>query len=379
MSAWVLVAALALASLADPLPAASATPEAQSGPAAPVPPASAATSTFPPAIEEVMALPPVLRQRIAEQVTASARSDTQRLQRLVEVIFGADGLGIAYQDDATTTVDQAYLTRKANCLTFTLLFVALAREAGLEAYPQEIDETLAWHQEASTIYQSNHVNAGIRIGARRYTVDVGSDTLIGRDPPEQVSDQRLLSHFYSNRAASLMAQQALEDAARHMHIALQLDPGYANSWSNQGVLYLRQGEVDNARLAYRRALELDPSNSAALFNMLALVQRTGDARGEAEYRRRLERVQARDPFHQFLLATDHEHHGRHALAATHYRRAIQLHGREHRFHFALARVYLHLGQTKLAERALRRAQALGGESWQSVYQQKLDGLARMKN
>lgn len=326
-----------------------------------------------------MALPAVLRQRVADEVVAPSRSDAQRLQRLAQVMFGADGLGIEYREDATSTVEQAYLSREANCLTFTLLFIALAREAGLEVYPQEINETLAWHQEESTIYRSNHVNAGIRVGGRRYTVDVGSDSVIGRDPPERVSDRRLLSHFYSNRAASLMAQQELEDAARHMHIALQLDPGYANNWSNQGVLYLRQGQLDKARLAYRRALELDPAHSVALFNMLALVQRTGDAAGEAEYRRRLERAQARDPFHQFLLATDHERHGRHALAATHYRRAIQLHGREHRFHSALARVYLQLGQPELAERALRRAQALGGESWRSVYQQKLDGLARMED
>lgn len=376
MSAWVLAAVLALAAPADPLPSVLATPEAQIAPAARAPPAAATTAAAPPTAEEVMALPAVLRQRVAEQVTASARSDTQRLQRLMEVMFGRNGLGIEYRDEATTTVEQAYLTRKANCLTFTLLFVALAREAGLEAYAQEIDQTLAWHQDQSTIYRTNHVNAGVRIGARRYTVDVGSDALIGRNPPERVSDQRLLAHFYSNRAASLMAQHDLQQAARHMRVAMQLDPGYANSWSNQGVLYLRQGELEQAHQAYLRALELDPSNSSALFNMLALVQRTGDAGGEAEYRRRLERVQARDPFHQFLLAIDHERHGRDALAATHYRRAIQLHGREHRFHFALARVYLRLGQPKLGERALRRAQALGGEAWRSVYQQKLDGLAR---
>lgn len=374
MTGWMLAAALALASSAPVLAPAGAPPAAPE-----VQAPAAAPAAAPPAIEEVMALPSELVQRVADQVVAPSRSDPQRLQRLVDVMFGADGLGMQYQDDATSTVEHAYLTRKANCLTFTLLFIALAREAGLDAYAQEIDETLAWHQQDSTIYRTNHVNAGIRVATRRYTVDVGSDSLIARHPPKRVSDQRLLSHFYNNRAADLMEERALGDAARYMHIALQLDPGYANSWSNQGVLLLRQGELTKARLAYRRALAIEPSHPAALFNMLALAQLTGAASDEAEYRGRLERVQARDPFHHFLLATDHEHHGRHALAVTHYRRAIHLHGREHRFHFGLARAYLQLGELQLAERSLRRAQALGGESWRGVYQQKLDGLARIEN
>jgi tetratricopeptide (TPR) repeat protein len=330
----------------------------------------------PVAVDEVMTLPAELRQRVALEVVAPTRSDTQRLQRLTDFMFRPEGLGMQYRHDATSTVEHAYLTRQANCLTFTLLFIALAREAGLDAYAQEIDQTLAWHQQDSTIYRTNHVNAGVKADARRYTVDVGSDSLIARDPPQRVSDRRLLSHFYNNRAADLMANQSLAQAGDHMRIALELDPLYANSWSNYGVLHLRLGDLDAARGAYDRALELDPHHAAALFNRLTLAERTGDTRGEADYRRRLDRARARDPFHQFLLAADHERHGRYAEAVEHYRRAIRLHGREHRFHFGLARVYLQLGQARLAGEALLRAQALGGDAWRGIYQAKLDRLAR---
>lgn len=359
MGGWMLAAALALGSPGPP--AAEVAPvAAEPAPAAPAVQAPAAAAP-PPAVEEVVALPPALSQLVADQVVAPPGSDLQRLQRLLDLMSSADGLGIQYRDDATLTVGQAYQAREANCLTFTLVFIALAREAGLDAYGQEIDETLAWRQQGSTIYRTNHVNAGIRIGGRRYTVDVASDRVIARHPPERVSDQRLLSHFYNNRAADLITQHAVDEAARHMHIALQLDPGYANSWSNQGVVHLRQGKLAQARLAYRRALELEPTHAPALSNMLTLAQRTGDPGGEAEYRSRLERVQARDPFHQFLLASDHERHGRYTLAATHYQRAIRLQGSEHRFHLGLARAYLQLGEPRRANRALRRAQALGGE------------------
>jgi len=356
MIGWMLAAALALA----PSPPASEVPQPMPGPA------------------QVLALPAALQQRLHDEVITPHRSDRQRLERLVEFMFDPAGLGMQYRYDATLTVEQAYMGREANCLTFTLMVIALAREAGLEAYAQEIDETLSWHQQDSTIYQSNHVNAGIRVGGQRYTVDVGSDSLIARRPPQRVSDQRLLSHFYNNRTADLMAVGALDIADPYMAMALDLDPAYANSWNNAGVLRLRQGDLPGSRSAYQRALVLDPGHSAALFNLLALSQRTGDRRGEMQYRRRLDAVQSRDPFHQFLLAADYERHGDYARAATHYQRAIRLHGSEHRFHFGLARAYLQLGDARRAGRALARAQALGGDSMRSVYQAKLDGLKQAR-
>ena len=323
---------------------------------------------------QVLALPAALQQRFQDEVLTPTRSDHQRLERLVEFMFDPAGLNMQYRHDATLTVQQAYLSRQANCLTFTLLVIVLAREAGLEAYAQEIDETLAWYQQDNTIYRSNHVNAGIRVGGRRYTVDVGSDSLIARHPPQRVSDQRLLSHFYNNRAADLMAEGKLDAAEPYMATALDLDASHASSWSNAGVLRLRKNDLPGAYAAYQRALTLDSAHAAALFNLLALSGRSGDRKGETNYRQRLDAVQSHDPFHQFLLAADYERRGDYANAATHYQRAIRLHGSEHRFHFALARAYLQLGDTRRAGRALARAQALGGDSLRSVYQAKLDGL-----
>ncbi len=353
MTAWMLAAVLALAPSSSP--------------------ARDAPDPFPePA--QLMALPAALQQRLHDEVITPHRSEQQRLERLLEFVFDPAGLGMQYRHDATLTVEQAYLGREANCLTFTLLVIALARAAGLDAYAQEIDETLSWHQQDSTIYRSNHVNAGIRVGGRSYTIDVGSDSLIARRPPLRIPDQRLLSHFYNNRIADLIALGTLDAADPYMTMALELDGAYANSWSNAGVLRLRQGDLPGARSAYQRALRLDPDHSAALFNMLALSERTGDRNGATQYRRRLGAVQSRDPFHQFVLAAEHERRGDYASAATHYRRAIRLHGSEHRFHFALARAYLQLGDARRAGHSLARAQALGGDAWRSVYQAKLDSL-----
>ena len=126
-------------------------------------------------------------------------SATSRMQRLINfVVDDKNGLGMQYDESATYTVTQAYAARKANCLTFTLLVLAVAKEAGLEAYPQEIGETLSWRMVEGTIYRENHINAGVRIGGHRYSIDprrrpdfpaTAADARVARTPARALLQQ----------------------------------------------------------------------------------------------------------------------------------------------------------------------------------------------
>ncbi len=335
----------------------------------------AAPEAEPPAREQIMAVPPELQARLRDEVVANRPRGQARLQRLVEFMFEPEGLGMTYRDDATHTVEQAYATRAANCLSFTLLFVALARLAGLEASPQEIEDALAWHQRGTIVYRTNHVNAVVRLHGRRFTVDVAGDAVIVRHPPTLVSDERLLALYYNNQAAELLAQGRSKAAMNHMAIALELAPD-ASLWSNAGVLYLRSGDAAAAERAYARALALNPEHAGALLNMMILSQRSGDHGREAELRRRLEPLQRRDPFHQFLLAVDFEKQGDYRRAVEYYKRTIRLYPDEHRFYSGLASAYVQLGEIRHASRALARALALSKGAAHDLYQANLDSLRK---
>ncbi len=337
MFAWLLAATLAV-------PAPAALPDA-------VPPPA-----------QVMALPPGLRARLRDEVLTGNPSQMQRLQRLLRLLSDAPGLGMHYREDASHTVAQAYAAREANCLSFTLLFLALAREAGLTAYPQGIDQTLAWHQDGGTIYYSNHVNAGVRIGGQRYTVDVAGDSVMSVHPPVPISNDRLLAHYYNNNAVERMQRGETTSAMRYMQLALDLDPGYAIHWSNAGVLHLRDGDLAAAGRAYAAALELDPESAEALFNMANLYRLRGNRRREAEFQHRLGLVQEKDPLHHFLRALEYEKNGDYANATERYRQAIRLHPGEYRFHLALAKACLRTGDVHCAALAFARADAWGANA-----------------
>lgn len=313
---------------------------------------------IPPESAQVMHIPEALRQEFRVYVLDQATEPQQRLERLVDFLFLPEGLGMRYDQDATHTIAEAYQTRTANCLSFTLLTVALAREAGLQAHGQQIAQSLAWRREGNTIYRSIHVNAGVRLGARNLTVDVAWDQVIASDPPARVSDARLLAHYYNNRSVELMAADQLDAARAHAAVSMRLDPGYATSWSNAGVLDLRAGLIEQAERDYRHALTLDPMHPSALVNLGAHYQRLGEPERAAEYLRRVDSLRKRDPLHHFILALDFEKQGDFAQAVRHYRRAIRLHAGEYRFHAGLARAYTQSGDHRRAERAQRRADQL---------------------
>lgn len=335
-----------------------------------------AVDVAPPDREQIMAVPPELHARLQTQVVDRGGTEYERMKRVLAFMSEDEhGLAMQYRDDATQTVAEAFLNRQANCVTYTMMFLALAQQAGLEAYPQEIDETLAWQQQDNIVYRTNHVNAGVRIGTRRYTVDVGSNFVIARHPAHRISRQRLLAQYYNNRAAMLMTQGRMPSALAHAQVAIELDPTYPITWSNTGVLRLHSGDAIGAERAYAAALELDPANSAALFNMVSLYQRTGNASKEILFRRRLEKVQRDDPFHQFLTAAEYERQGEAARAVKHYRRAIKLHGSEHRFYYGLARAYLLSDNRRRAQQALGHALALSKDDpTRAAYREMLDGL-----
>ncbi len=325
---------------------------------------------------QAMELPPALRQRLQDDVLAGEPSQRARLNRLLHLVLDKEGLNLSYQDEATSTVVQTYATRTANCLSFTLLFLALARASGLDAYPQEIRETLAWHQGNGIIYRVDHINAVVRIASRGYLVDIAGDSVIALRDPVRVSDNRLLAHFYNNLAMQDLEHERIAPALRNMGTALELDPDYAPDWSNAGVLYLHNGDEAAAERAYARALALDPANSNALLNMANLAQREGDQDRAAVFRARLDGQQQTDPFYHFLQGVDYEHAGDYPHAIDHYLRAIRLHDGEHRFYAALAHAYELAGDTQHAIKALALAKWLSTDPARAAYQSQIEALRK---
>lgn len=341
-------------------------------------PLPATPTELPPPPEQVLAIPEGLRDLLQKQVIEPTHSRKDRLDRLTNFIFADTGLNMQYDNTTTRIVEQAFATRKANCLSLTLLAIALAREAGLEAHGQEMDRVLAWNLTDGVIAQSTHANAGIMIGGNQFVIDVAFDSLIAVTLPHRIDDARMLSLYYNNRAMELMLQRRFAEARTWMNTALRESNDHPMLWNNAGVLNLRIGDTEAAKDNFLRALALNPKHPNAMVNMVGYYHRIGNASRAEEWQRRADRAIRRDPFQQFMLGQQSENKGNYAAAADHYRRAIRLDGKQSVFHFGLARVWLHVGDTRRAGYELKLAHDLSEGQNRNRYQAKLDALQRLQ-
>ncbi len=343
----------------------------------------------PPPADQVLAIPEELREAFRARVLSTTNMPELKLRRMVDFMFDKGGLNLQYRADATNTVAEAYRTREVNCLSFTMMAVALAREAGMKAQGQQIDRVLAWNLVGDVVMQSLHANAVVSIedrnlqvkGDRDFVLDIASSGLYTQDyivHGFKVQDDRLLASFYGNRAMDLLAKGHLSEAKAWLDKALEFDPEEAVLWNNAGVLSQRMGDDDAAETRFLHAASRNPRLMSVLNNLVALYVGRGDATRATYWKERAEHVLRRDPFYQFSMAERSAGAGDYENAVRYYRRAISLDKRERLFHFGLARAYTHLGDLGGAARELDAAVKLStGDVDRQRFQAKLDALRGM--
>lgn len=334
---------------------------------------------LPPSPEQVLSIPDELRAAFRREVVDATRFPEARLEKLVAFVFDKRGLGVEYKPDTTQTVSESFHTREVNCLSSTLLIVALAREAGLQAEAQQIDRILSWGATGETVIQSKHANAIVHVtDKRKFVIDVDASDVQATDALNPISDEQLLALYYSNRAMELMVQSRLKEAQAWLDAALHHSPEDATLWNNAGVLSLRMGDAAAAENYFLKAVGKEPKQISALSNLVSFYRKQGDGKQVTYWRARADQVLQKDPYYQFSLGRQYEQAGAYADAIDQYRRAIRLNRDEHRFHFGMARVYLELGDYRKADRELATAVELAQGGLRGRYQDKLVALRRLE-
>lgn len=307
---------------------------------------------------DVTRLPPEIAEHLEQVVLADIRGEETRLQRLVDYMLNADGLGLVYSADYTRTVAETMRDRRGNCLSFTLAFLELARLAGLDARMHEAEQALILLNQEGSLIHAGHVNANVRVGPRRFQVDFDPNRPLVRGRESSVSAQRALAHYYNNRGAELMDLGELGAAQAHFEQARALDPTMNAARNNHGVLALRRQQYTLAEEHFEAVLLQAPGNVPALSNLVSLYRRLGDSERQSEVMLQLAAVRQDDPLQHFSMGLQYERQGAYAQALEHFHAAATLRRREVLFQQALARVYQTMGDLRQADRHQARADML---------------------
>ncbi|WP_292997383.1 transglutaminase domain-containing protein [Nevskia sp.] len=306
--------------------------------------------------ESLLALTEDMRE-FALQATRNKRGIAAKTEALATALsgdHGDPGQILSYDVDASLSAEQAFRERRANCLSYTLLFVALARASGIPAQFNQVDIPPTWDLgDAQTLLLYRHINARVDLIAPLFQIiDVSGEEARPDVAHWLIDDKAALAQYYNNRAVELRLQQRSTDALRYQLQALRLLPDASYLWTNLASLYLLNDRLRAAGIAITQALSLDP-DSLLSYNTAAQIH---DALGNASlarfYRTRGKQLLDRNPYYHFQLALNafDEHDDR--TAYDHARRAVLLNQKDPRFFFLMAVLLERQGEQRLSAQAL---------------------------
>ena len=297
----------------------------------------------------------------------------RRLEQLLNAVVQDANFGLNYEG-RTRTASGTFHHRNGNCLAFTNMFVALAREVGLEATYQEVDIPPVWDRQGETIVLNRHINVNVEnvdnggpagmltVWGKRNehgsVVDFNVTEFRSFFRTELISDQRAFAHYYSNLGVEELHDGNLPLALAFLRKSLEYEPAFAAAWSNLGVLYTRVDDLEAARQAYEIALFHNDDSVTARSNLASVLQRLGDTERANSLLAEVESYRNSSPYYRHYLATQLAAEGDFDAALSHLHYAVRKQPREERFRFALSVVYTALGDDRAAARELGRAKRL---------------------
>ncbi len=291
-----------------------------------------------------------------------------RVDKLQDLLYGADFLNVQYSSEQTHTAMEAFYAREGNCLSVMNLYIAMARYVGLDANFQTVDVQPSWDKRGDLLVLSQHINASGRISARRtYIVDFTPEISLQQLTSNVVSDLVARSLYFNNLGVEELIEGNFEEALVYFKNALFLHEGSSIAWNNIGSTYNRLGMDAFAEYSYLRAFSLDDSNATAINNLAKLYRRSGDLRRAAEYAEAIERFNNRNPYYHFAQGSVAFDNDDLETARSSFRRALRLKEEEPDFYFALASVYMRLGDAKEAKRYAESAEKLLA-TYDNIYQ-----------
>lgn len=306
----------------------------------------------PQSIENPLAYTPEMRE-VASRAAGSG-GPLEKLRRLQDYLFDKKQFPFNFESSGTHTAVEAFETRNGNCVSFTSLFIALARSVGIEAAAALLVIPGDIERERNLIVVNNHIVAIYEHGGGATVFDFNLQRESERPGLRVLDDLEITAVYLNNLGAAELFGGHPDSAERYLEDAIKIAPGFSPAYGNLGVLKRQAGDTAGALDAYRRALEFAPRDPTILNNLAALYRSMGL---ETEARSALRAADLRQASaYMFVARGDLE------LVEKRYRRAKRLYRIAARMArnspeplLGIARVEIARGRYAAARKALLRA------------------------
>jgi Flp pilus assembly protein TadD len=304
-------------------------------------------------------LPLEVSSDLRQFVHSTGRSNDdarERILALTQAIIAPDGVGLKYNPAGTYTAAEAFQAGAGNCLGFSNLLIASARELGLNASFELVTHGLRWDKVDDVLFGSLHVRVVSFAGGRRMVFDFYPLPIESWYSTKPLSDDEALAHHLNNLAVRSMQDGDGASAYALISKAIETSPGIAFLWSNLGILLSRNEFDALAESAFKEALLISPETLSAMSNLQRLYFRQDRHAEATEIMHQLEDYRASNPYYHFWLGQKAYELGEFRSAVGHIKGAIRRKENEPEFYILLSKSYNALGMQKAALRASRKAE-----------------------
>ncbi len=281
---------------------------------------------------------------LADELALQHRNASARAEALHQLLLSSPmtgGLGMRYSALETATAREAFEDRRINCLSFTLMYVAMARHMGLNAEVNDVQIPPSWDlRDDETFLLFRHVNAKVMLPfGDQLVIDLEMERYSPMYEQTVIDDQRVAAQFYNNRGMELIAEGQRRAGFLHLREALSLDPQQSFVWNNLGTLYRREGLQREAEIAYLQGLTLTPTDLTLMSNLSSLYQSSGDEEKADYFYQRARAHRNSNPYYLYSLAQDQLAEGNLAEAERYLKAAMDQEHQEPRFYTLAAEIY----------------------------------------
>lgn len=309
---------------------------------------------------DLMTLSPMMRV-VAEEVALQHRHSAERAEALHRTLLSSPmvgGLGMRYIALNTTTAARAFEQREVNCLSFTLMYVAMARHIGLKAGVNDVQVPPTWDmRDGESFLLFRHVNAKVMLPrGDELILDLEMERYSPVYEQSVINDRQVAAHFYNNLGMERVARGDRQSGFLHLRKALQLDDQQSHIWNNLGTLYKRMGENAAAETAYLQGLTLAPGDLPLMSNLSSLYKARGEPEKAAYFFQLVREHRNSNPYYLYSLAQEQLAAGDLARAQRYLEQAMAKQAEDPRFYRLAAEIYDQRAQPVKADAMRRKAE-----------------------
>lgn len=309
-------------------------------------------------------------EAMLDYVERTVRRDRLASQRFRDLFGGLNDDGYfqaVYSANRTLTAAETFDSQGGNCLSYTNMFIALARAAGLDAKYQIVEVPPSWDAGSGFLIRYTHINVllkGLRLDHHEGQDVIVDFNIVHPDPDyprRAVSDEYAESLFYANKSVRLLREGQPRESFRYLRRAIEIAPENVDLWINLGAFYATHGHFHESVEAYEVALQIDPRSRSAYSGLARSHANMGDHELAAEYEGKVRNYRERNPFYHYAMAQSAFEDADYRQSLDYINTAIALKRRNARFHLLKSLVEERLGDPGSARESLERAKHLGLE------------------